>query len=59
MSNIGYFLVCLFLGELGVHRFISGRVGTGILWLFTGGLFGIGWFVDLFLALGGHFNSKP
>jgi hypothetical protein len=35
-------------GALGFHRFYLGRIGTGLLWLFTGGLFGIGAFVDLF-----------
>ena len=40
------------LGVLGFHRFYCNRVGTGILWFFTGGLFGIGAFVDLFLIPG-------
>ena len=37
------------VGPLGVHRFYCGRIGTGILWFFTGGLAGIGWLVDVFL----------
>ncbi len=35
-------------GALGFHRFYLGRFGTGLLYLFTGGLFGIGGLFDLF-----------
>lgn len=41
------FFLCLFLGFMGVHRFYEGKIGTGILYLFTWGLFGIGTIVDL------------
>ncbi len=37
------------IGFTGAHRFYFGRPLTGILWFFTGGLFLIGWIVDLFL----------
>lgn len=40
------FFLCLFLGEFGAHKFYEGKTGTGILYLFTLGLFGIGWIVD-------------
>jgi TM2 domain-containing membrane protein YozV len=39
-------------GVLGLHRFYTGNVGTGLLWFFTGGLAGIGAIVDLFLIPG-------
>ena len=35
--------------DIGGHRFYFGHIGLGLLYLFTAGLFGIGWFVDLFL----------
>ena len=37
-----------FGGALGLHRFYLGRIGTGLLWMFTGGLAGIGGIFDLF-----------
>lgn len=41
------FILCLFLGYLGVHKFYERKVTLGILYLFTAGLFGIGWLVDI------------
>ena len=37
------------IGFTGAHRFYFGKPLTGALWFFTGGLFLIGWIVDLFL----------
>ena len=42
------FWLCLFLGLYGVHKFYRGKIGLGILYMFTGGLFLIGWLVDIF-----------
>lgn len=34
-SRTAIMLLCLFLGGLGVHRFVSGRVGLGLMHLFA------------------------
>ena len=45
------FLLCLFLGMFGAHKFYEGKIGMGIVYLFTGGLFGIGWLIDCIALL--------
>ena len=51
------FLLCFFLGSLGIHRFYVGKIGTGILWLITLGFVGIGVLVDLIMMLMGKFKE--
>ncbi len=41
-----------FLGFSGVHRLYNRKIFTGLLWLFTFGLFGFGQFIDLFAIPG-------
>lgn len=47
LKTVGYLL--WIFGFLGAHRFYFGRPVTGTIWLFTFGLFLIGWIIDLFL----------
>lgn len=47
-------LLCWFGGVLGLHRFYLGRVISGVMFLITGGFFGIGVFSDLIsISFGG------
>lgn len=39
-------IICLFAGYFGVHKFLEGRILVGIIYAFTGGLFGVGIFID-------------
>lgn len=43
-------LLCFFLGFFGAHKFYEGKTGMGILYIFTGGLCGIGVIID-FISL--------
>jgi TM2 domain-containing membrane protein YozV len=45
------YVMCIFLGCWGVHRFYLGRPLTGILYLCTGGLFLVGVIWDLFVGI--------
>ena len=50
------FLLCLFLGYFGAHKFYEGKIALGIVYIFTFGLFGIGWIIDLIALL---FKPNP
>ena len=51
-------LLCIFLGYFGIHRFYVGKIGTGILYLLTGGFFGIGWIIDIIVIAMGNFRDR-
>ncbi len=42
-------ILSIFVGSLGVDRFMMGQVGLGILKLITFGGFGIWWLIDVIL----------
>ena len=44
---VAYVLWLLF-GLIGIHKFYLNKIFMGILYIFTGGLFFIGWFIDLY-----------
>ena len=57
-SKIVTLLLCVFFGYLGIHQFYVGKVGMGILYFFTMGLFGFGWIIDIILILCGSFKDS-
>ena len=57
-SKVVALVLCFFLGVIGGHHFYVGKTGLGILYLFTGGLFGIGAIIDFISILLGGFRDK-
>jgi len=58
LSRTAALLLAIFLGFLGVHRFYAGKVGTGILMIFTVGGLGIWWLIDVIIIACGGFRDK-
>jgi TM2 domain-containing membrane protein YozV len=52
------FLLCLFFGVFGVHRYYVGKIATGLLQLCTAGGLGIWVLFDLLVILLGGFTDK-
>ncbi len=55
---IATILLCLLLGTFGVHRFYTGKIGTGILMLLTFGGLTIWYWIDLIVIICGKFKDK-
>lgn len=51
------FLLCWFLGWLGLHRFYVGKVGTAILFVLTLGGLGIWYLIDFVMIIIGRFTD--
>jgi hypothetical protein len=56
-SRLAAFLLALFTGVFGGHRFYLGKVGSGILQLCTLGGMGIWWLADMVLVASGEFRD--
>lgn len=52
-------LLCFFLGAIGAHKFYEGKIGMGVIYLFTLGLLGIGVFIDFIVLLFKPVNYQP
>ena len=50
-------LLSIFVGYLGVHRFYTGKIGTGILMIITLGGCGIWTIIDIILIATGSFKD--
>jgi len=56
-SRLTAFLLCTFLGGLGIHRFYVGRIVSGVFQLLTLGGLGIWSLIDWILILSGSFTD--
>jgi hypothetical protein len=53
LSWVVKLILTIFLDPLvqGINRILRGKVIIGLLWIITGGIFGIGWIIDIITML--------
>ena len=51
-------ILCILGGFFGLHQYYVGKIGTGLLYTFTGGLFLVGWVLDLIKIATGSFKDN-
>ena len=51
-------ILCIFLGLFGAHYFYVGRIGRGVVALFTLDFFMIGWIFDIIKIATGGFKDN-
>lgn len=51
-------ILCIFFGYFGLHKFYVGKKSIGLLYLFTMGIFGFCWLIDIALIATGNFKDK-
>lgn len=57
-NRIIMLIIAIFFGYFGIHRFMVGKIGSGVLWLLTVGMFGFGWIYDIIMIATGKFTDK-
>ncbi len=56
INRFALLLLCFLFGWCGVHYFVTRKIGMGILYLLTFGLFGFGWLIDILRILFGLYK---
>lgn len=51
-------ILCVLGGFFGLHQYYVGKIGTGLLYTCTGGLFLVGWALDLIKIATGAFKDN-